>query len=330
MVPHTAPTERLGTILRERHPSLFRSSKTKSNAQQISRFLGKNLPNFGRSIAEAYQRLPPERLQHFLDHMEERSGDADHFAQHIDTHDPTHHQFGITDHSRLFTRVMTRDLDPYLAKWRLKGKVDKHLSQRIDGMSKRELITIASQVHDLGKYAKGEKYRDVSGERIDDWKRAARTTPDFKAHGEISEEIIRSPGFSEILKARGLTESQIDYVARCAGVHFQLGDVRKAVEREGYTMEFPESPKFRAAFDDIVKRDPDYAPETVLMFLADSLAKDSLRSRGKADEVMTGAERRRIETRIKSRGLHPKLLRSIEGNPVNIAVARKGLEILFK
>ncbi len=52
--------------------------------------------------------------------------------------------------------------------------------------------------------------------------------------------LISSPEFKSMLRDRGLTDAQIDYIARCAGKHFEPGLVRRRAKRSdsGYTFGF--------------------------------------------------------------------------------------------
>lgn len=122
----------------------------------------------------------------------------------------------------------------------------------------------------------------------------------FWRHERMSGEIIRA----ELDLVRfGLTPPQIEYIAETAEDHFVLGLVRKRARQRGeFNEEFTRTAEFATLCRDIRRDHPDDYVEIGLLFLGDSLAKM---------DPERGPQRAVVQ------------------HPVNIAVARRYLEIVL-
>lgn len=269
-------------------------------------FLEQELPRIARQLVETNDRLPADWRQRFAadpDSMEE--------------HEPCWHQWGIVTHSRKFREMYDGELQTLLRDWVMVWDVARHLAEEVDGKIKSELIRLAAPVHDLGKFRKGSKEKD------------GKVKSDFDGHDKLSQGILLGELRSE-LERLGLIESQISYVARCAGNHYELGFVREEAKRHplGYTIAFIESPAFYEVVAARLEAFVGFEVEVGLLFLADSLAKTNIVISAVTDaEIDARTEWAKDE--IASRGLNPKLIDAVRQRPVNIAVARRYLEMVL-
>ncbi|MFY9228552.1 MAG: HD domain-containing protein [Candidatus Microsaccharimonas sp.] len=276
--------------------SMTQAERLDSGLQELS----KSLPSFGSYlIRESHDTSIPV--------------DAD-FARNPD--DPSHHaekwhQHGIVTHSREFARAIQETIPEHLKDWGVSEVVEKALSETIDGMERRELLTIASLLHDIGKFT-ARKFENGSHDK---WH--------FDGHAEQSGQIVRSELREYLGENLNLTDAQIEYIARCTELHFELGEVRKAAKTsgEGYTMKFVDTPDFKEAAQEIIEKYPDYALEIGLMFIADGLSKSEISATGEADDEIEN-QRAELAAEIAKRGLNPDLINQALQMPVNMKVAR--------
>ena len=66
----------------------------------------------------------------------------------------------------------------------------------------------------------------------------------FNGHEKLSEELIKEDGdVRHFLVSQGFTDLQIDYIARCAGLHYALGKIRDIPKKrgDGFTIAFTQS-----------------------------------------------------------------------------------------
>lgn len=229
------------------------------------------------------------------------------------------HQFGIVTHTHRVVDVYENEVWDCLGSWGIAAAVERILSNTIDGVSKKELLAISLPLHDLGKFARDIRYVG-SG-----W------IPDFDDHEAKSERLILAEGpVRNLLRAHGLAEDQVRYVARCAGLHFELGQMRYEARHSaaGYTLAFVSSERCRLECRRIARRFPEFAPEIGVLFLCDSLAKTDIAIEVQTDEEIE-MHTEWIKAEIQERGLDPRLIAAVKQRPVNIAVARTYLEMVF-
>ena len=269
--------------------------------------LEERLPEIARGIIQNNDRLPDEYRQRFY-----------HNPDSVDEHEPNWHQWGIITHSRKFREMYDGEVSGYLKSWELEQRVGEYLQREIDGVPKSELIRVSMPLHDLGKFRKGLKEKD------------GKTKFDFDNHEKISQEIILSQEFREMLRDYGLSNPQIEYVAKCAGNHYELGFVRDRAKKSdlGYTIRFVESPNFSEAVKEQLSRFDGFEVEVGLLFLADSLAKTDVIIPAESDAQIEQYSPR-AEQEIKQRGLNPKLINAVKQRPVNIAVVKEYLSMVL-
>lgn len=223
---------------------------------------GKNAaetPQIDRIVEQIDRDLPEMAaavIRRHLDPADPATSDFLHHPDGRDQHQTRWHQWGIITHTRVFLRHFEVDIPRYLREWGLWQPVDDVLGQKIDGVTRWELLPVAILLHDIGKF--GARFR-------------GRSRFHFTGHEELSGTIIRN----EInLEDYGLTPSQAEYVAMVAEDHFVLGLMRRgARELGGYDASFARSPEFRTTARRIKRDHPDDYVEIGVLFLGDSLAK---------------------------------------------------------
>lgn len=265
--------------------------------------LWEKLPDLGRELIRENQDLTNDRNQRFLDN-------PDDYLE----HKPRWHQWGIITHSKMFDRAYNEEVPQYLQEWNCQEKIQNALEEKIDGVSKKDLLHLVAIFHDLGKFST----RKLSSSPF---------SASFSGHEKASGEIIRAPEFSAMLRDDyHLTDAQIEYIASGAELHYELGTVRDAARKSvGYNLEFPQQKIFKNKIQEIADAHPNYQLEIGLLFLADSLAKTDIRIVGDADRDIADQESA-INHLIAQRGLNPKLITAIKQLPVNCAVAKAYLE----
>lgn len=180
-------------------------------------------------------------------------------------HAPTWHQFGIVEHSIKFQESMEGSVLDYVRAWGLIDSVEEELSKDIDGVSKRELLTITSLLHDIGKF---------TGRKVEE-KNDGSISASFEDHEAESGRLVRQEPIYSYLETHGLTVSQIEYIAHTAELHFELGKLRRVAKTTevGYTMKFVDTPECQEAIDQIIEEHRDFALEIGLQFIADAMSK---------------------------------------------------------
>lgn len=218
-------------------------------------------------------------------------------------HNPKWHEFGIITHSEEVLSQFVIYLNTYLEKWGINDEITKYFDELIDGKSKKQIFKLALVFHDIGKFARTFK-EDGS--------------PEYEGHESKSEEIIRTDSeLQNYFKGElGLSENQIDYISRVAGLHFELGKLRKVAKEseDKYTFSFSKSKKMQETSEQIISENPDFAVEIGIAFLVDSLGKT--KAINNPEEI--------TEEIINS----SKMKEAISQLPVNIAVAKEYLRLV--
>jgi hypothetical protein len=234
-------------------------------------------------------------------------------------HSPSWHQHDIVTHSEKFRESLARDVPVLLEQWGIDEPVVAALNETVDGITKGKLLQIAAEVHDEGKFTARQ------ATQVEDGSIKAHFT-DHEAH---SGKIVRE-GLRETFYDLGCTKAQVEYFARCAELHFELGKVRRAAidTGEGFTLEFARSDTGKKAMADIIATYPDYALEIGLMFIADSFSKTEVYANidSKTDSDIA-AQREKLEEELRDKSLNPDLIKQALQTPVNIEVAKQYLTL---
>jgi hypothetical protein len=267
------------------------------------------LPSLAKDLIEQNLDMSLETNRRFRDNPD---SPAEHKLQ--------WHQWGIITHSRKFEEFSRTEVPGHLEEWGVAQAVEQFMSEQIDGRTKGELFRLVAPVHDLGKFTTRTIRADVVVGLDRDF--------DFKGHEAASGRIIRQPEFSGKLQADyGLTQSQIEYVAACAERHYDLAHVRDAAigASGGFSIAFTHSPEFRDGADRLMDKHPGFQLELGLLYLADSLAKNEIRTLAKTDAEIAASD---VEARrmIAERGLNPVLVGGAKQLPVNVAMVERYLK----
>jgi len=232
-------------------------------------------------------------------------------------HVPIWHQFGIITHTKFVLKIHQTEASEYIDKWGIRLKINSKLQEEVDGKPKSELILIGIILHDIGKFARNFKEND------------GKMVFNFIGHEAMSEKLIKENKFIYNLLNQTLeyTEAQINYIARCAGLHFELGKAREAAKKTKlkYTIAFSESKECLESCIEIATQFPEYKLEIGILFLCDSLGKIDVRIIAESDEDIENLTPQ-IKQVLAQRNLNPSLLSAIKQLPVNIAIAKRYLE----
>jgi len=216
-----------------------------SNVADIAREIDRRLPELARDVIRSHLDVSVPENRSFLQSPDGR-----------EQHQTEWHQWGIITHTRRFLRDLETAVPGYLRSWGRWETVDARLQRPIDGATRWQLLEVTILLHDIGKFGA---------------RRRGRQRFHFGGHEVLSGEIIRSQLHLDRL---GLTETQIEYIARTAEDHFVLGVVRKRAREQGaYDLGFVETSSFRELALDIKDRHPEDFVEIGVLFLGDSLSK---------------------------------------------------------
>ncbi len=156
--------------------------------------------------------------------------------------------------------------------------------------------------------------------------------PDFKfaGHEATSGRIVR--GWQDRLQVLGLTTDQIEYLARCSELHFELGLARNRAKQspDGYTINFTKSEAFADESHTIAGKDPAFAREIGIFFIADSIGKCELQQtiNVESDEE-TAALEPSIREVVTAKNLEPNMVKAGLQLGVNMHAARQYLSLLL-
>ncbi len=226
------------------------------------------------------------------------------------------HQYGILTHSEKFRRALKEHAQVLVRDWGVADRVTLQQDEKISGTPKSDLLQVAALLHDVGKFTA----RTLKPKRSD-----GTLSRFYTGHEADSGAIIRF-AFKDGLMSVGLDEQQVEYVAACAELHFELGKARRAASHTGYTMEFAGSEACTEAIRRIIAKHLGYAVEIGLMFIADNLSKTEVMATPGTDAEIE-QQRPTLEAEIARRGLNPKLISQALAEPVNMAVARRYFEV---
>jgi len=271
----------------------------------------KKMPILAKKLIEETQDLSNENNIEFLNNPDELS-----------CHQPNWHQWGIITHTKMLEKFYNKKVPKYLEKWGIKEKINKYLSQRIDNKTKDELIRIAIIFHDLGKFS----------QRKINYKEDNTVFFSFGGHEIASASIIRSQGFTNLLKKDYLlTDKQIEYIAKCAELHYELGKARDMAKKTnlGYTLRYSKSNQAKESMLSIMDENKDYQAEIGILFLADSLAKTDIYIKDSNDQEIE-SQTLPIQKLLQQKNMNPLLLNAIKQRPVNIKIAETYLLAIDK
>lgn len=267
-------------------------------------------------ISKELLRMLPEIAREVMEKRPENNNFKEN-PDDLKEHAERWHQFGIISHTEAFNRSYEFEAQQYFKEWNLESIIHSKMTEQIDGKTKKELLAISGSLHDLGKFARGFIKQD------------SELFTTYFQHEAKSETLIKeSQLVNSLLKGTyNLTEDHIDYIARCAGLHFELGKTRDAVKKTnlGFTMAFANSEECKKVSNEIAIMYPHFKIEIGILFLCDSLAKTDVRIAAKTD-MEINQKSKHIDNIIKKRNLNPKLKDAIKQLPVNIEITKMYLK----
>lgn len=268
--------------------------------KSIESLLGK-LPDMAKELIKNKSDFSNEENQRFYENLDDPN-----------EHSPRWHQWGIITHTKMFEKYYREEVKQYLAQWEILDKVKNKISEEIDGISRDQLLRIAIIFHDLGKFTERKLSRKGDGSFA------------FNGHEAVSGKIIREREFSGMLKKEyELTENQIEYIARCAELHYQINFI---CQKENNTIAFTKSENFNEKAKNLMDTYKDLQLEIGLLFLGDLLSKTEVRISVDTDN---GIEEQAefIKGLITKRKLSEDMINVIKQFPINLAFAENYLKI---
>ena len=265
------------------------------------------LPSIAKSLISQNQDLSEEINRTFFENPDDPQ-----------EHGPKWHQWGIITHTKMSIKAYTEEVPQYLSQWGILDKIKLETTEKIDNLSKDQLLRIAILFHDLGKFSE-RKLKNGENNSL---------SFSFKNHEIASGKIIRSPEFSEMLKQEyGLTTPQIEYISQCAELHFELGFMRDEAKKSdlGYTINFVNSDLFEKFLEGFFLQHQKLHMEMGLLFFVDSLAKTDIRTEARTDQEIE-TRNRSIQQVLKKRNLDSKLIEAVKQLPINFSVVEKYLK----
>ncbi|MBO7491670.1 MAG: hypothetical protein J6T59_04440 [Bacteroidales bacterium] len=279
--------------------------------------INQNLLIIPRVMEEAFEFLKNNASKFIKDTPENQSFIANPDAP--AEHKPKWHQFGIITHTRKFAYHYDHTLPQYLKEWGLCKKMNVYLDDEIDRISKNDLLRLSIPFHDLGKFT-GRFIKMENGQ----------PNAHFNGHEKLSEELIRgNRDVRQFFVSQGLTDLQIDYIAQCAGLHYELGKIRDIPKKRGekFTIAFIQSQECKDYCLTSMKEHPGFKVEMGILYICDSLAKTDIIIEAESDEEIA-AKSDEVAKMVSEKGLHPKLSNAIMQLPVNIAFAHRYLSLI--
>ena len=235
-------------------------------------------------------------------------------------HKPEWHQFGIITHTKWVLFHYENTMQKYLKKWGVDKNVDTYLDAKIDGMSRKRLLGLSIPFHDVGKFL-GRYFKVRDGQKV----------PYYNDHEKLSEKLINeNDDFQLFFKALGLTFLQIDYIAKCAGLHYELGKIRDIIRSKRqslFNIAFTKSQSCKDFCVDCMVKNPIFTVEIGVLYLCDSLAKTDIILDVETDEEVL-SKSNEVDEIVTRRVLHPNLVNTIKQLPANIALARTYMELI--
>lgn len=240
-------------------------------------------------------------------------------------HESNWHQWGIISHTIRTGIAFEREVPQLLEHWfgqELAASRFGLTEEKIGHLSKLDLLKMSVPLHDLGKFTE----RRYKGMKPD----GRRPDFGFTGHEAASGQIVRARQ-DQFAQTFFLTKDQIEYLARCAELHYELGKVRARAQKSaaGYSLAFTNSPAFSEAARAIAASQPGFEREMGIFFLADSLGKIELRTAlgARTDEELAG-KLPLVQAELAQRDLEPALAKAALQLAVNVRAAERYLALI--
>ena len=219
------------------------------------------------------------------------------------------HQFGLLAHTKKVREAFLNESNSLMKKWSLYEKIEKLLSEKIEGSKKKVLLELSVPLHDLGKIV---CFNNLKTNR---------------EHEIASRHLVYESFLHKKLLSLGLSENQIGYIARCIETHDIIGkELRDLLKHENnLSLNFILNSDITAKCKAIAAKYESIKTEIGLYFLCDSLGKTDIRIDANTDEEILMQETAILDI-LKKRGLLSELKNAIMQLPVNIKLAESYLK----
>ncbi len=153
----------------------------------------------------------------------------------------------------------------------------------------------------------------------------------FKGHEQASYGVLKSKEMTEWLKSEfNLTENQIEYVAQCCRLHYELAKTRDLAKNLdiGYSFEYLESEYIFEHNMGIMNDNTEFQLEIGLLFLVDSLAKTECHIEANNQEDIK-RQNENIEKIIRENNWHPHKAVLVKQLPITVKTAKVYLKMWY-
>ncbi len=281
-----------------------------SNFAELRRRLYAELPEYARTLI-----LSPR----YRNHQDPFRQDFAQFPDDPRMHSLQWHQWGVVSHTVKVGEQFETTLPVKLQEWFGPALGRDRLGlgrESIEGVCKWELLLSSVPTHDWGKFT----LRGLA--------KGCGDKPKFRFFGHEAESGALVRERSLWFEEQGVSRDQLEYIARCSELHFELGKLRDmARNKGGYNLEWVGSDDFLRASAKIGLKHPGFEREIGLFFLADSWGKtDLMDSREFVSDRAIADLKGDLKRQVKDRGLEPNLIECALQLPINTAVGRRFLE----
>lgn len=272
--------------------------------------LKNHLPDIAGNIIEKNNNLPDYIKQNFLSNIDSR-----------EHHQTSWHQWGIISHTLKFLSNMEDGtLYDYMDEQNTE-KIRRKLNENINQFHKYDLLKVVALLHDIGKFNKSLIFEGNS---------IAPNKYNFDFHERMSFDFILFSNIRDTLEIEyGFNQEQIEYIAKCAGYHYELGILRKMLKPNYKIAEVNNADQKILT---IINSHSEFKYEIGLLFFYDSMAKtdiiieDNNHNIVCNDDILEKLYQKNYHSKVTE--LDVRLEKAVKQLPVNIALVQKYFGLL--
>lgn len=221
------------------------------------------------------------------------------------------HQFGLLEHTQRVRDAYLTKTDTFLEDFGITKIVDNHFYNKINGLTKYDLLDISIPLHDLGKIV---VYSD------------SRTN---REHELLSALLMEENILKNFLNKTSLSREHLSYIKSCVELHDVLGKkLRDELKHSGKLKpEFLFSDETKSLCNKIAKDNSEFKYEIGIYFLCDSLGKTNVLIPYENDSVVY---EKKIISELERKKLLPDLKFGVMQLPINLKLAELYLKTITK